>query len=65
MVEKNKKAEACETKNCCGCNLFAWLIPLVVIALVWIWPAATWSKITITVLMALAILAHNCPCKKK
>jgi len=60
-----KKIETCEVEKPCKCRIATLLIPIAVIALVWFWPAVKWSKITVTVLMALAILAHGCPCRRK
>jgi len=65
MVKKIEKIDACDTKKCCGCKFGSWIFPLAVIVLVWMWPAVMWSKITVTVLMALALLMQCCPCKKK
>jgi hypothetical protein len=60
---KEMKGETCESKGCC-CKVFAWLVPLVMIILLWV-SAATWSKILITILAVFAALVHFCPCKKK
>jgi len=64
-MAKEKKEEACSTKGCCGCKTCGWIIPIAIIILIWVWPAALWSQIVITVLAALGLLGHLCPCRKQ
>lgn len=52
-----KKGEACSPHGACPCS---GLMAIVIIALVWIWPAAIWSKIVITVAAALILLGSGC-----
>jgi len=66
MKKQIEKAETCSMEGCkCGCGFGKIISPLAIIALVWFWPAATGSKIVVTILAALGILAHFCPCNKK
>ena len=59
-----KKAEVCSTDCKCGgkCRMCGFILPLVIIILLWMWPAVLWSKIAITVLAAIGALAHTCKC---
>ena len=60
---KKMKGEVCETGKC-KCSIGMWLIPLLIVILLWAWPT-TASKIIITILAVLGALAHLCPCKNK
>ena len=63
MVKKKKEDEACSI-DCYPCKLCNWLLPLVIIALVWFGPTTIWSKVVITIAAALLVLGNICPCKK-
>ncbi len=60
---KNKKIEECESEKCCGCRFGHWVFPLAIVILLWS-SNALWSKVTITIILALAFLMHFCPCRK-
>jgi len=66
MASKKRVKEACSTDCKCGCGhkVCGTLVSAAIIALLWIWPAEMWSKIVITVLAAVGILAHlkKCNC---
>jgi len=60
---KQIKGEVCEAGKC-KCSIGMWLIPLLIIILLWVWPTNT-SRIIITILAVLGALAHLCPCNKR
>jgi hypothetical protein len=60
------KAETCEctTRSCKCCGSCHWILPIVIIVLLWV-SQATWSKVLITIAAAMLLLTMLCPCHKK
>lgn len=57
-----KPAMTCPPESSCHCR---GILALIIIALTWWAPTATWANITITVLAALILLSGDkCYCKK-
>ena len=52
--------------GCCGCCKFCgWVLPILIIVLLWAAPFVTWSKWVMTAAAALLLLGRGCPCRKK
>ena len=56
-----KKEVSCKTNAFCWCNF---IMAIVTIVLIWVWPAELWSQIVITVLAAILGLKQGCCCRK-
>ena len=57
------QGESC--KPCGHCKVCSWILPLIIIVLIWWKPTEMWAQIVVTVIGALMILAHLCPCHRK
>lgn len=60
-----KEVKSCSTSECGACKHCGWILPLVIIALIWFASMTTLVKVVITIVAALMGLGHLCPCKKQ
>ncbi|MEI6058513.1 MAG: hypothetical protein WCP89_01965 [archaeon] len=63
--QKTENIEACSTKRCSMCSCGSWILPILIVVLVWWKPSVSWAPIAITIAAALIALSSLCPCKHK
>jgi len=61
---KVDKGKGCSTSSCRACNHCSWLMPLIIIVLIWWNCTALWAKVVITIAAALIALGKFCPCRQ-